>query len=84
MSKHPQAQTLNLLIVAEGQQREHADAFEYAIYRVIDRYLDWPEAKKADLYAGLAEKYDPKGRIIDNENLVSDVMNDTEANWRQS
>lgn len=81
---HPQAQTLNLLIIAEGQQHHIHDAFEYAVYRVIDKYLGpkgWPDAKRADLYAQLAEKYKPTGRIIENERIVSAALWSTENNW---
>lgn len=55
-SEHPRALTLSLLIHAECLRRQGAPLPEVATELVIERYMgDWPEERRATLYAYLAE-----------------------------
>lgn len=63
--------TLTLLLVAE--QRRGPDAFEYAVYEVIERLLDlaaWTDEKKADLYAMLVEGVACDSKLFEIERTV--------------
>jgi hypothetical protein len=78
---HPMALTITLLIIAE--QRQHT-TFEYAVYEVLNRYMelkDWPEAKRSDLYAQIAEQYKPTNSIAVNTQIVSDCIWRTEEHF---
>lgn len=79
-NKHPQATTVTLLLVAE-RQRE-TPGLEEAAYVVLDRYFaDWPDEKKADLYALMAERVKgdmPLGKM---EAAVSRCLWDNENGW---
>lgn len=69
--RHPLTTTITLLIAAN--QRSTND-LEYEIHEVIARLTniaDWPDEKKADLYARLAESVNREDRIIDIERKVS-------------
>lgn len=80
-TRHPMAETVVLLIIAE--QRQHT-CFEYAVYEVLNRYMElkaWPDDKRADLYAQLAEKYLPTGSIAVNTQIVSDCIWRTEERF---
>lgn len=81
MNLHPMALTITLLIMAE--QRQHT-TFEYAIYEVLNQYMvikEWPEEKRADLYAQLAEKLNAKSSMIHIEQVVSDSLFKTEERF---
>lgn len=80
-TRHPMAETLVLLIIAE--QRQHT-TFEYAVYEVMNRYMElkgWPDEKRSDLYAQIAEKYDVRGSIAVNTQIVSDCIWRTEERF---
>ncbi len=79
--KHPQATTVTLLLVAERQQRE-TPGLEEAAHVVLERYFtDWPDERKADLYALMAERVRgdmPSGKM---EETVSRCLWDNENGW---
>ena len=78
---HPMAQTITLLIIAEQRQQT---TFEYAVHEVLNRYMelkDWPEEKRADLYAQVAEQFIPTNSIAVNTHIVSDCIWRTEEHF---
>lgn len=82
MTLHPQAETLSLLLIAETAQRQQPEGWEYAAYRVLDRYFsDWPEAKTADLYAKIAEQYNPTMTLGSQQALLSRLLWSNENWW---
>lgn len=78
---HPMALPIVLLIIAE--QRQHT-TFEYAIYEVLNRYMElknWPEEKRADLYAQMAEQVKVSNSMIVNQQIISNCIWRTEAKF---
>jgi hypothetical protein len=78
---HPMALPIALLIHAE--QKNHT-VFEYAIYEVLNTYMEvrgWPEEKRADLYAQLAEKMPPNLGMIQKEDVINTCLWNTERKF---
>lgn len=78
---HPMALTITLLIIAEQRQQT---TFEHAVYEVLNRYMElkaWPEAKRADLYAQVAEQYKVSNSIAVNMQIISDCIWRTEEHF---
>lgn len=76
-TRHPLALTLSLLIVAEKQQRKYSNAFEDAVYEVLERTMElseWADEKKADLYARLAESLTAADTMIITEDKVNKAL----------
>ena len=78
---HPMALPIALLIHAE--QKQHTN-FEYAVYEVLNTYMEikgWPEEKRADLYAQLAEKLPANLGVIQKEAVLNACLWQTERNF---
>lgn len=80
-TRHPYALTLSLLIVAEKQQRKYSNAFEDAVYEVLERALElaeWSDNKKAELYARLAGSLTAADTLTITEGKVNKALWATE------
>lgn len=81
--QHPNATTVSLLLIAEGQQRK-GGTFEDDIADVLAAYFrEWSDERKADLYALLAEKVKHDDKLADMQKVVSDCLWNNENNWAQ-
>lgn len=81
MILHPMALTITLLIVAE--QRHHT-CFEFAIYEVLNQYMElkgWPDEKKSDLYAQLAERISADMGLLTMQRIVHECLLSTEGRF---
>ena len=75
---HPMALPIALLIHAE---QKHHTTFEYAVYEVLNTYMalkGWPDEKRADLYAQLAEKLEPNLGMLQKEDTINVCLWSTE------
>lgn len=78
--RHPEATTVALLLTAEKQQPGRD--LEEATHVVLARYFeDWPDEKKADLYALLAEKVSADMSFMQTEQIVSRCLWDNDNQW---
>jgi len=81
MIYHPMALTVTLLIVAE---QKHHTCFEFAIYEVLNQYMaikGWPDEKKADLYAMMAERIPANMALAPMQAVVDECLRRTEEKF---
>ena len=72
--RHPAALTLALLITAH---RQKPNTWEEKIHDVIEHLVDlanWPDERRADLYARMAEKLTAADRCIDMEHKINKCL----------
>lgn len=79
MTKHPEATTVTLLLVAEKLQRK---GLEESAADVLEHYFrTMPDEQKVDLYALLAERLTAEMPLGQMEEAVSRCLWDNQNHW---
>lgn len=74
---HRHSLTITLLMISEAQQRRYQTGLEHPAYEVIERAMalaGYSDEKKADLYARMAERVDPRQPLAVVQRVVSDCL----------